>query len=188
MQEDFQHKRLRERLFRRERRSVPAARVFAARALLEWDQLGRAEDVLLCVSELATNALLHGVPPGRGFRMRVGLTLDGCLTVEAHDSGGGQPHIPQLSDGDEAGAEAAARCESGRGLLLVRALADEWGVRDRCPGKVVWCVFDPPEPVRTPGPAGACGPAGAPGAVVPLRYVLPDPPGSGRRTPPVRHR
>lgn len=31
--------------------------------------------------------------------------------------------------------------EHGRGLLLVAALADKWGVRERDPGKVVWCEF-----------------------------------------------
>ncbi|GAB3644368.1 ATP-binding protein [Streptomyces sparsus] len=187
MQEDFHHVRLRERLFRRERREVPAARVFAARALLEWDQLSRAEDVLLCVSELATNALLHGVPPGRGFRIRIGLTWDGRLTIEAHDSGGGRPRIP--APGPEPGEEGEQPCaESGRGLLLVRSLADEWGVRERCPGKVVWCAFDAPDPVRTGQLAGAREPAGAPGAVVPFRSVLRDPPWSDRRTPLERHR
>ncbi|RPK90720.1 hypothetical protein EES46_12270 [Streptomyces sp. ADI98-10] len=31
--------------------------------------------------------------------------------------------------------------EGGRGLLLVAALADKWGVAERNPGKVVWCEF-----------------------------------------------
>ncbi|MET9352453.1 ATP-binding protein [Streptomyces sp. NPDC006617] len=52
----------RERLYRRERRSVPAARAFAREALADWGVRGRADDVVLCVSELATNALVHGVP------------------------------------------------------------------------------------------------------------------------------
>ncbi|MGP3635489.1 ATP-binding protein, partial [Streptomyces sp. 24-1644] len=34
--------------------------------------------------------------------------------------------------------------ESGRGLLLVDVLADRWGVRERSPGKVVWCAFSKP--------------------------------------------
>nr|WP_237529740.1 ATP-binding protein [Streptomyces sp. SID3915] len=33
------------------------------------------------------------------------------------------------------------RGESGRGLPLVDAVADRWGVRERGPGKVVWCSF-----------------------------------------------
>lgn len=122
----------RERLYRRERQSVPAARAFASAALADWGIGGsRAYEISVCVSELATNALLHGVPPGRGFRL--GLSLSGdVLRVEVHDSGGGWPRVV---GGDE-GAD-----ESGRGLLLVAALADKWGVMARDPGKIVWCEF-----------------------------------------------
>lgn len=119
----------RERFFRRERRSVPGARAFARRVLGDWGVRGRTDDVLLCVSELATNALLHGVPPGRGFLLRLLPYADG-IRVEVHDSGGGVPAVPE-----------DAPDESGRGLLLVNGLADKWGVAERAPGKVVWCEF-----------------------------------------------
>ncbi|MEV0526400.1 ATP-binding protein [Streptomyces sp. NPDC050439] len=121
----------RERFYRRERQSVPAARAFARAALTGWGIRERADDITLCVSELATNALLHGVPPGRGFRLR--LHRDGdVLRVEVHDSGGGWPRPKSGADDD---------AESGRGLLLVAALADKWGVMERDPGKTVWCEF-----------------------------------------------
>ncbi|MFF9625677.1 ATP-binding protein [Streptomyces griseosporeus] len=122
----------RERFYRRARRSVPRARAFAGEALGDWG-VGerRAADVLLCVSELATNALLHGVPPGRGFLLRL-LPYEGVLRVEVHDSGDGVPAIPE---------EAGEAAEGGRGLLLVATLSDKWGVGERDPGKVVWCEF-----------------------------------------------
>ncbi|MEU7431915.1 ATP-binding protein [Streptomyces sioyaensis] len=121
--------------YRRERRSVALAREFARTALTEWDLDHLAEDVLLCVSELVTNALLHGVPPGRGYRLRLSLDEHGLLRVEVHDSGDGEPHVPVWAPyGGEEG-------ESGRGLLLVSALADAWGVGERVPGKIVWCEF-----------------------------------------------
>ncbi|MYS25535.1 ATP-binding protein [Streptomyces sp. SID7804] len=123
----------RERFFRRERRSVPGARAFARRVLEEWGVCGRTHDVLLCVSELATNALLHGVPPGRGFLLRL-LPYTDCVRVEVHDSGRGVPAVSPPSPEDDCG-------ESGRGLLLVAGLADAWGVGERVPGKVVWCEF-----------------------------------------------
>ncbi|WP_316745306.1 ATP-binding protein [Streptomyces sp. MK7] len=124
----------RERFYRRERRSVPAARAFAREALADWKLTGRADDVLLCVSELATNALVHGAPPGRGFLLRL-LPYDdgGGLRVEVHDSGDGVPAVPRPDAGEPG--------EGGRGLLLVAELADKWGVGGRSPGKVVWCEF-----------------------------------------------
>ncbi|MFF4797885.1 ATP-binding protein [Streptomyces sp. NPDC001351] len=124
---------LRERFLRRERRSVQAARQFTAETLTGWGLAGtdRADDVLLCVSELVTNALLHGVPPGRLSRLL--LRHDGrVLGVEVHDSGPGVPRV--VEDGD-------VRSEGGRGLLLVAALSDKWGTRERELGKAVWCEF-----------------------------------------------
>jgi anti-sigma regulatory factor (Ser/Thr protein kinase) len=118
----------RERFYRRDRRSVPAARQFTYAALADWGlaQADRSGDALLCVSELATNALVHGVPPGRGFRLQLSYG-GGVLRVEVHDSGAGTPRIADDAD------------EGGRGLLLVSALSDKWGVGARDPGKVVWC-------------------------------------------------
>ncbi|MFI9819437.1 ATP-binding protein [Streptomyces sp. NPDC052013] len=125
----------RERFFRRERRSVPDARAFARSALEDWGVRRRTDDVLLCVSELATNALLHGVPPGRGFLLRLlAHGDDGAVRVEVHDSGGGVPAVPRA-------AESGGPEEGGRGLLLVEQLADKWGVGERDPGKIVWCEF-----------------------------------------------
>lgn len=130
MNETIQLPPLRERFFRRERRAVPAARRFAHETLAGWGLAGteRSSDVLLCVSELATNALVHAVPPGRHFL--VFLRYDGrVLRVEVHDSGPGTPRVADRAD------------EGGRGLLLVAAVADRWGVDERNPGKAVWCEF-----------------------------------------------
>ncbi|MBD0710595.1 MULTISPECIES: ATP-binding protein [unclassified Streptomyces] len=119
----------REVFYPRERRTVPLARDFARKALIDWGLDACADDVLLCVSELATNALRHGVPPGRGYRLCLSLDRPGPLRVEVHDSGDGTPERREPAD------------ESGRGLLLVDALADRWGVGPRSPGKIVWCEF-----------------------------------------------
>ncbi len=46
--------------------SVGLAREFATSALAAWGLDGPAEDIRLCVSELASNALAHGSEPGHG--------------------------------------------------------------------------------------------------------------------------
>ncbi|GAB2449498.1 ATP-binding protein [Streptomyces incanus] len=143
-----------ERFFRRERRSVPDARDFARRALVGWGVLGREDDVLLCVSELATNALVHGVPPGLGFLLRMLPYGDGGVRVEVHDSGGGVPAVPEEADVPEPG-------EGGRGLLLVGELADKWGVGERDPGKVVWREFATAPAASPRSPRSSSGPPGS---------------------------
>ncbi|MBG0852300.1 ATP-binding protein [Streptomyces spinoverrucosus] len=126
-----QHPYTREAFYRRDRRSVRLAREFTGDTLTEWGMAERGDDVLLCVSELATNALLHGVPAGRGFLVRLTLYSEGVLRVAVHDSGTGEVRTP----------DASLDAEQGRGLLLVAALADKWGVGERHPGKIVWCEF-----------------------------------------------
>ncbi|MFB4421725.1 ATP-binding protein [Streptomyces sp. QL37] len=130
MNETTQLASFREAFYRRERRSVPLVRQFVREALVDWACEVDLDDVLLCVSELATNALVHGVPPGRGFRTQ--LTWGKVLRIEVHDSGGGQ--VGEVVD-------AGPLAEYGRGLTLVGALADAWGVGERDPGKTVWCEF-----------------------------------------------
>ncbi|MFJ3634127.1 ATP-binding protein [Streptomyces sp. NPDC090085] len=132
---------LRERFYPRSRQTVRTAREFAVETLHAWGVTCRQDDVSLCVSELATNALLHGVPPGRHYRLRM-LLFDATVRVEVADSGGGRPRVADRDPG----------AEGGRGLLLVAALADRWGTLARVPGKVVWCEFGL-------GPGAAGGPA-----------------------------
>ncbi|MEK8143583.1 ATP-binding protein [Streptomyces sp. M10(2022)] len=85
---------------------------------------------MLCVSELATNAVLHGVPAGREFCVRLSATSE-LVRLEVRDSGPGRPTI-QLHD------ESAC---SGRGLRIVNELADEFDVTDHVVGKTVWVIF-----------------------------------------------
>ncbi|MFD7540797.1 ATP-binding protein [Streptomyces sp. NPDC059819] len=123
---------MREKFYPRERQSVPAARKFATGTVVDWGFFHRLDGIALCVSELATNALLHGVPPGRGFLLRLRLWEGAVLRVEVHDSGGGVPRVAEGAGGTD---------EGGRGLVLVDVLADKRGVGEREPGKFVWCEF-----------------------------------------------
>ncbi|MGW6708892.1 ATP-binding protein [Streptomyces sp. NPDC054956] len=118
---------LSERLYLRNPRTVAAARQFTRDTLHAWGRVDRDGEVLLCVSELATNALRYGVPRGRGYLVRL-LAFDATVRVEVHDSG---PGLSRMTEGPPA----------GWGLRLVDGLADAWGVLPRAPGKVVWCEF-----------------------------------------------
>ncbi|WP_138962301.1 ATP-binding protein [Streptomyces sp. YIM 121038] len=138
---------LHERFYRREQQAIPSARAFTRAILAAWEISERVDDITLCVSELTTNALVHGVPPGRGFRLR--LVRDGAVVrLEVHDSGDGWPRLVGEGNADE----------SGRGLLLVAALADSWGVAERHPGKVVWAEFAEGVSAAAPPPRGRPGP------------------------------
>ncbi|MEU9303940.1 ATP-binding protein [Streptomyces sp. NPDC048269] len=115
---------VRDRLYLRSPQTVAAARQFTRDTLQAWGLTDRQDDVSLCVSELATNALRHGVPRGRGYLLRL-YVFDGMVRVEVHDSG---PGLSRMADRPP-----------GRGLTIVAALADDWGVLPRRPGKTVWC-------------------------------------------------
>lgn len=81
------------------------------------------------VAELAANAVLHGRVTGRDFRLML-TAYDDRLRIEVTDARA--ERLPALT-------EQPADSESGRGLLLVRALADRWGVTPGpVPCKTVW--------------------------------------------------
>ncbi|MFC7818361.1 ATP-binding protein [Streptomyces sp. NPDC057367] len=119
-------------LFPRRRTAPGAARDFVVATLSDWGERSRLDDMRLCASELVTNAVIHGAPAGRLVLVRVD-SLDDGLRLEVHDSGDAAPtqRTPEESAVD------------GRGLLIVSATADRWGVQERTgPGKCVWAAFD----------------------------------------------
>ncbi|MFZ4236227.1 ATP-binding protein [Streptomyces murinus] len=113
-------------------RSVTLARHRTVRLVGEWGYAVLADDVALVVSELMTNALLHGSLRGRLIRLRV-LTTAATLRVEVSDPRGERRPNLRAVPGDQ---------QFGRGLLLVQALADDWGVAPRVGvGKTVWAQW-----------------------------------------------
>lgn len=130
MNEQLQQGHTREAFYRRDRRSVALARTFTRNTLADWEITDRTDDVLLCVSELTTNAILHGVPPGRGLSLCLRIHLDGVLRIEIHDSGTGELRKVRTPYRD-------LHAEDGRGLMLVSVLADKWGWGSGRRGR--WC-------------------------------------------------
>lgn len=90
------------------------------------------------VAELAANAVAHGRVPGRDFRLGLAVHHRALLRIEVTDTRGDRLP-PEPGSVDEASGDA----ESGRGLLIVEALADRWGVEvGPVPRKTVWAELD----------------------------------------------
>ncbi len=102
------------------------------RALLE--DFSRADDVILCASELAANAAQHSRSrlPGGTFTVRAIINPDDSARIEVEDSGG--PWNQAMID--------PAR---HHGLDIVRAVADEWGIDGDHTSRTIWARFDCPE-------------------------------------------
>jgi anti-sigma regulatory factor (Ser/Thr protein kinase) len=91
-----------------------------------------AENGELLVSELVTNAYLHGTRPGQ--LIWVGLEVnEDMLWIAVEDASAKQPRLCIAAEG-----------ETGRGLRLVDKLSDAWGWGPREGiGKRVWCSVEP---------------------------------------------
>ena len=110
------------RTFRCRPDAVVAARRFVREALAEYP-LETVEAAELLTSELATNCVRHAqtdfelaVRSSRGVR------------IEVRDTGAGHPQL----------LSPAPRELTGRGLRIVAALSQAWGVTESDQGKAVW--------------------------------------------------
>ncbi|MEU9981818.1 SpoIIE family protein phosphatase [Streptomyces sp. NPDC050856] len=126
------------------------ARAVVRRALRDWEMGTFADDAELITGELLGNVLLHTeggavltleVLPEPTRRVR--------LSVQDRSSAWPRRRTP---------GEAAT---SGRGLLLLDALALRWGVEPRGEGKAVWCEIGPSPSSRQGGAAPGHGPGGS---------------------------
>nr|WP_079049195.1 ATP-binding protein [Streptomyces torulosus] len=121
-------------------RGARLARLLVSHCLDSWGHSyggGVNETLALITAELCANAVRHGRVPGRDFHVRLAAEADGGrLRLEVSDTRA--ERRPAITAPTAPDAEA----ETGRGLLLVTALADDWGVTDRRsgPGKTVWAV------------------------------------------------
>lgn len=111
------------------------------------------DDAVLVLSELLSNTCRHARPLGSGdsVRVRWQLGAEGGLTIAVTDGGGPTRPLP---------ATPSVSARGGRGLAIVGALAQDWGVREdvydledgggdteSAKGVTVWVVLGPPEEV-----------------------------------------
>lgn len=126
-------------------RAPAQARRLTRQSLIGWQLPGLVDAVVLAVSELVTNAVRYGRPPlAMELRRR-----KGRVALAVHD---GNPTEPQRSDGNlaaapdksaDAASNAASDAESGRGLTIVAALADDVHIEQVTgDGKIIHADFD----------------------------------------------
>ncbi|MEU3104132.1 ATP-binding protein [Streptomyces griseoflavus] len=100
--------------------------------------------LVLITAELTANAVLHGNVPGRDFHLRLALLPAGprpvTVRIEVTDTRG--ERLPPRPGAPR--PEVPAVDESGRGLLLIAALATRWDWHPRPdgPGKTVWAEYE----------------------------------------------
>ena len=90
-----------------------------------------ADDVILCVSELAANAVIHSRSrlPGGTFTVRAKISPGDYALIEVEDDGG--PMSPGMHD-----------ATGHHGLDIVRALATDWGIDGDHTARTIWARFD----------------------------------------------
>lgn len=111
--------------------SVPAARHLLVETLRAWGVPQDLDDAALLVTELVANVVDH-------VRGEATLTLefavsDGWLRISVADGSSIRPVVRELAQGQP----------RGRGLVLVKAIADRWGSEDHQGGKRVWFELSP---------------------------------------------
>jgi anti-sigma regulatory factor (Ser/Thr protein kinase) len=110
----------------------PAAPAEARRrvrdAIRSWRVPVDLDAALLLTSELVTNAVRHEAGQGAQAVVLAIASSRGRLRVDVHDTSCSLPAV----------AEVPADAETGRGLLLVETLSDEWGFYRTPAGKAVY--------------------------------------------------
>jgi anti-sigma regulatory factor (Ser/Thr protein kinase) len=118
--------------------AVPCARLHTRQVLWEWSLTRLAENVELVVSELVTNAVAASESIARVFPVRLWLVAGKAQVMTLVWDANPQP---------PARAEITDEAESGRGLLLVEAMSEQWNwyFPERTGGKVVWALTSCPK-------------------------------------------
>jgi signal transduction histidine kinase/DNA-binding response OmpR family regulator/serine phosphatase RsbU (regulator of sigma subunit) len=109
-------------------RAVHQARAFTRKTLDDWKLPALvARDAILLVSEMVTNAIVHGRGP---IQLKLRRAREDLL-IEVSDTATAVPRKLRPTSSDV----------HGRGLQLVAMMADDWGTRPVSDGKSVWCAL-----------------------------------------------
>lgn len=107
-----------------------AARRFVDDVLRGWGHVALLPEAELVVSELATNAVVH---TGQRFTVSLNRTGENRVRIAVTDA---SPATPTMRGSDP-------YATNGRGIRIVAAVAQEWGVDESPDGKTVWAVLAP---------------------------------------------
>ena len=112
--------------------SVPVARHLLLDVLRAWAVPHDRDDAALLVTELVANVIDH-VRGEASLSLEIGVS-DGWLRISVADGSSIPPVVRELSH----------EHPRGRGLLLVKAIADRWGSENHRGGKRVWFELGAP--------------------------------------------
>ncbi|WP_189855810.1 ATP-binding protein [Streptomyces poonensis] len=121
-----------------------------------------AETLILLVSELVTNAVVHTGCPAvlRLLLQEPPGEAAGTVRLEVADACA-RPPVPRCAEGDDT---------NGRGLSLVEVLADRWGWSAEGVGKRIWCELDRCAPAAEHTTVPSAVPSAVPVACQGLTY------------------
>ncbi|MFE2047627.1 SpoIIE family protein phosphatase [Streptomyces sp. NPDC059459] len=122
---------------------IATARQHLRDLLHDWPSEEQRDAAVLLLSEMLTNVLVHTDADALLVAEVTGEPGERRMRVEVTDSGDDLPHKRRPGE----------MASSGRGLMLVELLADEWGVAPRGEGKSIWYeVYESTEPEDGFGP------------------------------------
>ncbi|MEU1051468.1 SpoIIE family protein phosphatase [Streptomyces sp. NPDC005876] len=124
---------------------IAAARRHLRELLHDWASEDQKESAVLLLSEMLTNVLVHTDTDALLVAEVTGAPGERRIRVEVSDTGEDLPHKRRPGE----------MASSGRGLMLVELLADEWGVAPRGEGKSIWFDLYESSPAGEPAPLSA---------------------------------
>jgi len=108
-------------------KAIPALRRFVTGTLRCWGEEALVPDAALVVSEMATNAINHAISPFHASIVRSA----GRVRISIEDAGPGSA-VQRATTHEDI---------SGRGIVIIDALSQRWGLGELPSGKVVWAEF-----------------------------------------------